>query len=604
MAVADRSDMLDVPSGTILESAERGWMAWLAPMLPDALWFACVTVLPNPSGTPIVKALNVYPRSVVPASACISVATHAMLKKRVLYVADAAPAILAIPLEASTVLNDDAVRAHKVVLIAGQSFDEHRRQAMARLCRWAAIAPASEPERLAETTKNDDRLADIVLRTVSKHKSSTAVAFALVNSVVSLCGCERVTVGIAHESSLRLLAMSGQSHIDPRRALPQSLLSLMRATVAQGGAQIYPSAASSSVFTTHSEQHGALSLLSIPIADKESSNAIIVLERDSEQQFVESQVKAIESLLESPLELLLMLDQQDRKWRDWPFRLSKRMRQLFIERRLSVRAALVTSGLLFALFALTVPVPERITTRAFIEAADLQVVAAPQQGYLKSAHVRAGDRVKKGQLLATLDNRDLQLSVDKLNNDVLRSGEELARALATRDRSEMGRLQSDKRRIVAELHLAQRQLGRSELRAPFSGVVLKGDPGQSLGAPVQTGDVLFEVASVDHYRLMIEVDEHDVGLVAAGQSARVRMAAMPEQVWQATLDKVLPVAVAEQGNSVFRLPATLDKAAGSLRPGMRGVAKLLVGHRPLAWVYTRTLRNRLRLLIWKFGLST
>lgn len=601
MAVADHSEKLEVPTATILESAERGWLAWLAPMLPDAQWFACVTVRQDPGSNPIVDALNVCPRSVTPAPASISVAIHATQRRRVLYVADAVPAILAIPLEAS---NDSAAQFHKVVLIAAQGFDKRRRQTLVRLCRWAANAPVSESASLAETSENDGGLAVITLRAASKHQSSTAVAFALVNHIASLCGCERVTVGIAHGSSLRLLAMSGQSHIDPRRALPQSLLAVMRATVALGASQAYPSAASSTAFTHHSEQHGALSLLSIPVADSESSTAIVVLERAPEQQFAQSQVGAIESLLESPLELLLMLDQQDRKWHDWPNRFVKRIRLLFTERRLSVRGALVFSSLLFAMFSLTVPVPERITTRAFIEAADLQVVAAPQQGFLKSAHVRAGDRVTKGQLLATLDDRDLQLSVDKLNNEAARSGEELARALANSDRSEMGRLQADKRRIVAELDLAQRQLGRSELRAPFNGVVLKGDPGQSLGAPVQAGDVLFEVASADRYRLMVEVDEHDVGLVSAGQSARVRMAAMPEQVWQATLDKVLPVAVAEQGNSVFRLPATLDKAADSLRPGMRGVAKLLVGHRPLAWVYTRTLRNRLRLLVWKFGLST
>ena len=63
-----------------------------------------------------------------------------------------------------------------------------------------------------------------------------------------------------------------------------------------------------------------------------------------------------------------------------------------------------------------------------------------------------------------------------------------------------------------------------------------------------------------------------------------------------------PVAVAEQGGSVFRLPATLEESKG-LRPGMQGIAKLHVGNRSIASVYTRNLRNRLRLLAWKMGLS-
>ena len=91
--------------------------------------------------------------------------------------------------------------------------------------------------------------------------------------------------------------------------------------------------------------------------------------------------------------------------------------------------------------------------------------------------------------------------------------EEMSRALANRDRQQLGRLRADADRIRAELALVERQLERSELRAPFAGIVLKGDPGQSLGSPVEQGEVLFEVASSGKYRLSVEVDEHDVGLV-------------------------------------------------------------------------------------------
>ena len=71
---------------------------------------------------------------------------------------------------------------------------------------------------------------------------------------------------------------------------------------------------------------------------------------------------------------------------------------------------------------------------------------------------------------------------------------------------------------------------------------------------------------------------------------------------------MVPLAVAEPGGSVFRVPATLaDEGAASartpqLRPGMQGVARIAAGRRTLLDAWTRPVRERLVLLGWKLGL--
>jgi multidrug resistance efflux pump len=73
-------------------------------------------------------------------------------------------------------------------------------------------------------------------------------------------------------------------------------------------------------------------------------------------------------------------------------------------------------------------------------------------------------------------------------------------------------LRADIARIAAEQALVQRQLDRAELRAPFDGVVLSGDFSQKLGSAVSQGDTLFTIVASKEYRLVLDIEEQDVGL--------------------------------------------------------------------------------------------
>jgi len=49
---------------------------------------------------------------------------------------------------------------------------------------------------------------------------------------------------------------------------------------------------------------------------------------------------------------------------------------------------------------------------------------------------------------------------------------------------------------------------------------------------------------------------------------------------------------------VFRVEATLESADGRVRPGMRGVAKVGVNERRLAWIWTHDLLRWLQIRLW------
>jgi multidrug efflux pump subunit AcrA (membrane-fusion protein) len=154
--------------------------------------------------------------------------------------------------------------------------------------------------------------------------------------------------------------------------------------------------------------------------------------------------------------------------------------------------------------------------------------------------------------------------------------------------------------VTAELELIDAQLERTRLVAPFAGVVVRGDLSQSLGTPVKRGDLLFEVAPLDGYRIILKVDQRDIAEPAPGQHGQLALAALPGETLPFTVERITPVSIPEDGRNYFRVEAHLDEPLPGLRPGMEGVAKIEVGARNIVWIWTHGLVDWLRLSTWSW----
>jgi multidrug efflux pump subunit AcrA (membrane-fusion protein) len=161
-------------------------------------------------------------------------------------------------------------------------------------------------------------------------------------------------------------------------------------------------------------------------------------------------------------------------------------------------------------------------------------------------------------------------------------------------------LQAQVAQAEARLELVDEQLKRAHLRAPFDGVIISGDLSRSLGAPVERGQVLFEVAPLGDYRVALEIDEQDVADIAPGQHGRLMLTAVPEKAIALVVAKVLPVAITEQGHAHFGVEAYLESPPDYLRPGMRGIGKVAVGERPRAWIWAHRLIDWAQLSLWSW----
>ncbi len=259
-----------------------------------------------------------------------------------------------------------------------------------------------------------------------------------------------------------------------------------------------------------------------------------------------------------------------------------------------VAAAVVVLLLLLAV----APGSYRISARASLEGRVQRVLVAGVAGYLAEANVRAGDLVRAGDVLARLDDRDLRLEHRKWASQRAQLEKEYREALAGQDRTRVSIMSAQIEQAAAQLGLAEEQLGRTSVIAPFDGVVLEGDLDGSLGSPLEQGAVLFEIAPLDGYRIIVEVDERDIADVAVGQRGRLALSALPDRPLPLVVERITPIATAEEGRNYFRVEAVLEEPSETLRPGMAGIAKIDAGRRRLLWIWTHEMLDWLRLSTW------
>lgn len=421
----------------------------------------------------------------------------------------------------------------------------------------------------------------------------------LMDRLAELLGCDRVSLGWRRRSDIRLVAVSNMRRFDPRSDLALALTSAMREALA-GGDPVSLSAQTpvSPTLSAHTEllRHGPpRTLHTLPLRDGGALVGAVTLEYAAEQSADSELFNRLPELL-APLSTLLALRERDDRGR------TLRNLRALPGRLLGAREWGVKSAAIAALLALGVallPVQYRITAPAELAGRTQRAIAAPQEGYIATATVRPGDRVRSGEVVATLDARELDLQRANWQAELDRYRKAYRNALAERDWAQSRIAGAQLAQAQAQLDLVETQLQRTKLHAPLDGIVVAGDLQQSLGAPVQRGQVLLEIAPLEGYRVILKVDERRIAGITAGQTGTLVLTASPATPLPVRIESVTPVAEVEDGHNRFKVEAQLLETPDWLRPGMSGVAKIAVADRPIGWIMTHDLIEWLRLSQWK-----
>ena len=275
------------------------------------------------------------------------------------------------------------------------------------------------------------------------------------------------------------------------------------------------------------------------------------------------------------------------------------LHKLFGARHVMLKLAALLLTLLTGFLALATGT-WRVTADAALEGTIQRAIVAPIDGFILDSDIRAGDLVQAGQVLGTLDDRELKLEQQKITSEKARHAREYRNALAGHDRAQVSILSARISQSDAQLQLINKQLERMQITAPLTGVVVSGDLSQSLGSPVARGDVLFEVAPLEAYRLVLRVDERDMNAIATGQAGRLKLSGLPGDALAFEVSRITPVSESADGGNYYRVEAQLHETPALLRPGMEGVGKIELGERKLLWIWTHRLFDWMKLKAWSW----
>jgi HlyD family secretion protein len=147
------------------------------------------------------------------------------------------------------------------------------------------------------------------------------------------------------------------------------------------------------------------------------------------------------------------------------------------------------------------------------------------------------------------------------------------------------RAQADEASTAAQVVQSQASLAAIEtdmrkavIRSPINGIVLDRqiDPGQTVAASFQTPTLFTLAEDLTRMKLIVDVDEADIGDVKVGQAARFRVDAYPDRAFESRVTEVRSTPKTSNGVVTYQTVLQVDNSARLLQPGMTATAEVTV----------------------------
>lgn len=234
-----------------------------------------------------------------------------------------------------------------------------------------------------------------------------------------------------------------------------------------------------------------------------------------------------------------------------------------------------------------------LTASGYIVARRKAVVSAKIQGRLSSLRVEEGSRVREGEIIARLEDRDYLAQVERAEAAIQRSEADLSEAkrqarvaegltreqIGTRDalegaNSRVAVAEAALRQARADAEYSRAILANTEIRAPFSGTVVKkmAEVGESV-APIPPGvnistasGAIVALADLDTLEVEVDVAESNVAKLGADQPAEVSAEAFPDRKYRGRLRQVIPTA--DRTKATVQVKVTILDKDKDLKPEM------------------------------------
>jgi len=219
-------------------------------------------------------------------------------------------------------------------------------------------------------------------------------------------------------------------------------------------------------------------------------------------------------------------------------------------------------------------------------------IKSKASGEIIEMPVEAGDRIKKGALIAKVDPTDVRNQYDQAKADLdvavvarkqaeldLKRQRELYDKSLSSDKdletAQMAaeKAKADEVRARVALNLSSERLKDTVLRSPMDGIVLTKDvdKGQIISSGISSvsgGTTIATIADLSLVYIRSDVDETDIGKVKEGQTVHITPEAYPDSVLEGKVESIAPQSKTVQNVTTFEVTCKVENKSGLLFSGM------------------------------------
>ena len=268
-----------------------------------------------------------------------------------------------------------------------------------------------------------------------------------------------------------------------------------------------------------------------------------------------------------------------------------------------------SAWVMVALILICLPVwREQVHARFFLEPIHTAVIRTQVPGTVQGVFVEEGETIPAGAAVVSLRNLDLESQAASTEAE-LRVATTKATEAQLRYRN-IGSTEQERQQLEQKNQLLDQQIKQLDVRSPLEGTVTSVRPSNLLGSRLLPGDNVAEVADLSSIRARLFVPDSAMRDVRLGQSVNLR----PDSLWSSfggTVNEIAPASSEmESGLQVkeaykglappqyFVLTVVLPNAAGELRYGMTGTAKVYVRRRSMVGLVSRLASDFVRRKLW------
>tara|TARA_Y100001935_G_scaffold249758_1_gene248840 strand:- start:496 stop:1677 length:1182 start_codon:yes stop_codon:yes gene_type:complete len=219
-------------------------------------------------------------------------------------------------------------------------------------------------------------------------------------------------------------------------------------------------------------------------------------------------------------------------------------------------------------------------------------IKSKASGEILDLPAEVGDFVKKGTILARIDQRTPKNVLDQAEADLRLAEVRLENAEAQLERGQAlhaegsiadknfeeiqeshASAKSQHVRSIVNVENAKIALDDTLVKSPLDATIISRpvEVGQVISSPTSAvggGTILMRMADLSKVRIRAFVDEIDIGKVTVGQEVSIRVSAFREEVFKGKVSKIEPLAIVQQGVTIFPVLIDIENKDNLLLLGM------------------------------------